>query len=170
LKSWRKNVGYVSQDIFLLNDTIANNINFYNKKISQSEIEEAAKKANIYDFIQSLPDKFNSEIGEKGVFLSMGQRQRIVIARTLVRKPKILILDEATSALDSESEIKIQKVIENLKGEITVIAIAHRLSTVVNSDKILVLEDGLIKEQGKPEVLLKDKESYFYKVYNIRGK
>jgi ABC-type multidrug transport system fused ATPase/permease subunit len=170
LKSWRKNVGYVSQDIFLLNDTIANNINFYNKKISQAEIEEATQKANIYDFIQSLPDKFNSEIGEKGVLLSMGQRQRIVIARTLVRKPKILILDEATSALDSESEVKIQKVIENLKGEITVIAIAHRLSTVVNSDKILVLEDGLIKEQGKPQELLKNKESYFYKVYNIRGK
>jgi ABC-type multidrug transport system fused ATPase/permease subunit len=170
LKDWRQNVGYVSQDIFLLNDTIANNINFYNKKITKKEIEKAAKDANIYDFIKTLPDGFNSEIGEKGMFLSMGQRQRISIARTLVRKPKILILDEATSALDSESEIRIQKVIENLKGKITVIAIAHRLSTLVNSDKLLVLENGRIKEQGTPNELLKNKKSYFYKVYNIRDK
>lgn len=169
LKEWRHSIGYVSQDIFLLNDTIANNIKFYDNDITEKEIERATKDANIYDFIQTLPNKFNSEIGEKGVLLSMGQRQRIVIARTLVRKPAILILDEATSALDSESEIKIQKVIENLKGKITVIAIAHRLSTVINSDKILVLENGGIVEQGEPQKLLKDKGSYFYKVYNIRN-
>jgi ABC-type multidrug transport system fused ATPase/permease subunit len=100
--------------------------------------------------------------------LSAGQRQRIIIARVLVRNPKLLILDEATSALDNESEIQIQKVIDDLRGKLTVFVIAHRLSTIINSDKLIVLEDGKIKEEGKPEELLKDKDSYFYKVYNIR--
>lgn len=169
LKKWREKVGYVSQDIFLLNDTIANNIKFYNHNITKKEIEEAAKQANIYNFIQTLPNKFDTNIGENGALISMGQRQRVVIARILARKPEILILDEATSALDSESEIKIQKVIENLKGKITVIAIAHRLSTIVNSDKLLVLSDGHVSEQGKPMQLLKNKNTYFYKIYNIRN-
>lgn len=167
-KEWGKNVGYVSQDIFLKNDTIANNIKFYDDSISDEDMKEAAKMANIYEFIESCPDKFNSMIGERGIILSAGQRQRIVIARILVRKPKLLILDEATSALDNESEIKIQKVIENIKGRVTVLAIAHRLSTVINSDKLLVLSGGAIIEDGKPGDLLKTKESYFYKVYNIR--
>lgn len=168
LKEWRKNVGYVSQDIFLKNDTIANNIKFYDNSISQKEIEEAARMANIYDFIQSLPDKFNTVIGERGVLLSGGQKQRVVIARVLAKKPKFLILDEATSALDNESEVKVQKVIENLKGKITVLVIAHRLSTIINSDRLLVLERGSIVEQGAPQELLKNKNSYFFKVYNIR--
>lgn len=168
LKEWRKNVGYVSQDIFLVNDTIANNIRFYDNSISDNEIEKAAKMANIYDFIESCPEKFFTVIGERGIMLSVGQRQRIVIARILARDPKILILDEATSALDNESEAKIQKVVENLKGMMTVLVIAHRLSTLRNSDKLVVLADGNIVEQGSPSELLKNKESYFSKVYNIR--
>ena len=168
INEWRKNIGYVSQDIFLKNDTIANNIKFYNDSISDKEMKEAAKMANIYDFIQACPDKFATAIGERGLLLSAGQRQRIVIARILARRPKILILDEATSALDNESEVQIQEVIENLKNKVTVLLIAHRLSTVMNCDKLLVLQNGEIKEQGSPEELLKDEKSYFYKVSNIR--
>lgn len=169
LKEWRKSIGYVSQDIFLMNDTIANNIRFYDDQITDRDIEEAARMANIYDFIQDLPEKFSTILGERGIRLSVGQRQRIVLARILARKPKILVLDEATSALDNESEIKIQKVIENLKGRVTVLVIAHRLSTVLDSDNLLVLEGGKIIEQGRPGELLKDKDSYFYKMYNIRN-
>jgi len=168
IKQWRKNIGYIPQDIFLMNDTITNNIRFYDDTISDEEIKQAAKKANIYDFIQTLPKKFSAVVGERGVLFSAGQRQRIVIARILARNPKLLILDEATSALDNESEMRIQKVIENLRGKITVLMIAHRLSTVINCDKLLVLEGGKIIEQGVPNELLKDKKSYFYKIYNIR--
>lgn len=168
VKDWRKNVGYVSQDIFLFNDTIENNIRFYVDFINDEDIKEAAKRANIYDFIESQPDGFKTMVGERGIRLSGGQRQRIVLARALVRKPQILILDEATSALDNESEILVQKAIKELKGRITVIAIAHRLSTVIHSDKLIVLENGGITEEGIPQELLKDKESYFSKVYNLR--
>ncbi len=169
VNEWRKNIGYVSQDIFLKNDTIANNIKFYNDLITDEEMEAAAKMANIYDFIQDCPNKFETIIGERGLLLSAGQRQRIVIARILTRKPKFLILDEATSALDNESEMQIQQVIENLKNKITVLLIAHRLSTVMNCAKLLILQNGEIKEQGSPQELLADKESYFYKVNNIRN-
>ena len=169
IKEWRKNIGYVSQDIFLKNDTIANNIKFYNDSISDKEMAAAAKMANIYDFIQSCPDKFATAIGERGMMLSVGQRQRIVIARILARQPKILILDEATSALDNESELQIQRVIENLKNKVTVLLIAHRLSTVMNCTKLIVLQDGKISEQGTPQELLAKEESYFYKVNNIRN-
>ncbi|MFH1326439.1 MAG: ABC transporter ATP-binding protein [Candidatus Falkowbacteria bacterium] len=168
MKEWRNSIGYVSQDIFLLNDTIANNIKFYDNSIFEKDIIKAAKMANIYDFIQSCSDGLATVIGERGVMLSAGQRQRIIIARILARQPKFLILDEATSALDNESEIQIQKVIENLKGKVTVLAIAHRLSTVINSSKLLVLDNGKIIEQGTSQKLLKDKESYFAKVYNLR--
>lgn len=167
MREWRKNVGYVSQDIFLMNDTIANNIKFYDDALAQKDIERAAKMANIYEFIKTCPNGFDTVIGERGIMLSGGQRQRIIIARVLARNPKILILDEATSALDNESEAKIQKVIENLKGKITVLAVAHRLSTLRNSNKLIVLDKGKIVEQGSPSKLLKEKDSYFYKMYNI---
>lgn len=169
ISNWRKSIGYVSQDIFLMNDSITNNIKFYNPGLTQKEIEEYAKMANIYGFIKSLPEQFETIIGERGILLSAGQRQRIIIARVLARRPELLILDEATSALDNESEIEIQKLIEGLKGKITVLAIAHRLSTVINSDRLVVLEDGKITESGPPQKLLKDKESYFAKVYNLRA-
>lgn len=166
IKEWRKMIGYVSQDIFLINDSIENNIKFYNDSISREKITEAAKMANIYDFIQTLPGNFSAPVGERGVFLSAGQRQRIILARVLARSPKLLILDEATSALDNESEALIQSAIKNLKGKITVLAIAHRISTVLHSDKIIAIENGTIVEQGKPEELLKDKNSYFYRIYS----
>ena len=152
----------------LMNDTIANNIRFYNNSITDKDIESAAKAANIYEFIMKCPDGFNTAVGERGVMLSGGEKQRIIIARVLARKPKLLILDEATSSLDNESEIKIKQAINNLKGKITVFVIAHRLSTIINSDRLLVLENGKIIEEGSPNELLKDKKSYFSKVYNIR--
>lgn len=168
LKEWRNNVGYVSQDIFLINDTLENNIRFYNESLSKQDIIEATKMANIYDFIQKQPQGFDTVVGERGIKLSGGQRQRIVLARTLARHPQILILDEATSALDSESEVSIQQAIEKIKGEVTVIAIAHRLSTVINSDRLVVIEDGRVIESGTPKDLLEDKKSYFFKAYNLR--
>lgn len=167
LKKWRDNIGYVSQDVFLINDTIANNIKFFDKTISKKDIENAAKMANIYDFIQQCPDGLNTVVGDRGIMLSGGQRQRIAIARVLARNIKILILDEATSALDNESEAKIKKVIENLKGKITVFVVAHRLTTIMNVDKLIILEKGKITEQGKPSDLLSDKNSYFYKSANM---
>ncbi len=166
LSDWRKNVGYVPQDAFLINDTIKANINFYNHSVGHNEILSASKMANIYSFIQELPDKFDTQAGERGVKLSGGQKQRIALARALARKPSILILDEATSALDNESETLIQEAINNLKGRITVIIIAHRLSTIMNADSLIVLENGKIVDTGTPEELMKDKNSYLYKSYH----
>ena len=168
LREWRTNVGYVSQDVFLSNDSIENNIRFYNDTIRTEDIEEAARLANIDEFIRSQPNGYKTIVGERGLKLSGGQRQRIALARVLARHPQILILDEATSALDSESEILIQKAIESLRGKLTVIAIAHRLSTVLGSDRIIALEAGKVVEEGSPQELLKDKESYFSKVYNLK--
>jgi len=166
LESWHKNVGYVSQDVFLLNDTIEANIRFYSNLVSQDDIITASKMANIYDFIEELPNKFNTQVGERGVKLSGGQKQRIALARALARKPSILILDEATSALDNESEALIQKAINDLKGKITILVIAHRLSTVMNSDTIVVLDNGKIIETGTPQELIKNQDSYLYRSYH----
>jgi len=128
---------------------------------------EAAKMANVYDIVQEQPDKFSAMVGERGVKFSVGQRQRIVLARILARKPKLLILDEATSALDNESEALIQNTLTGLREKMTIFIIAHRLSTVMNCDRLIALENGSVIEQGAPEELLKDENSYFYKTYNI---
>ncbi|OHA78489.1 MAG: hypothetical protein A2V96_02565 [Candidatus Yonathbacteria bacterium RBG_16_43_6] len=166
LREWRSHIGYVSQDIFLVNETIRHNIQFYENTLSQEDIERAAKQAHIYDFIVGLPEGFDTIVGDKGVMLSVGQRQRIALARVLARRPEILVLDEATSALDNESELLVQKAINELHGTVTVFIIAHRLSTIMNVDKLLVLREGMIEEEGKPQDLLQDKDSYFYKVNN----
>ncbi|KKS00018.1 MAG: ABC transporter related protein [Candidatus Magasanikbacteria bacterium GW2011_GWC2_41_17] len=169
LKDWRKHIGYVSQDIFLMNDTIENNIKFYDETVKEEDMIVAAKMANIFDFIECQPQRFFTMIGERGVKLSGGERQRIILARILARHPEILVLDEATSALDNESEAAIQKAIENLKGEITVLVIAHRLSTIMNADRLLVIENGRIIEEGSPQKLLENKGSYYHRVYNIKN-
>ncbi|MBU0660598.1 ABC transporter ATP-binding protein/permease [Patescibacteria group bacterium] len=169
MKKWRNNIGYVSQDMFLKNDSILNNIIFYDDTITKKDAIAAAKKAYIYDFIMQCEQDFDTMIGERGIALSVGQRQRIVIARMLARKPKILIFDEATSALDNESEQYIQHVINDLKGKVTVIMIAHRLSTVRDVDNIFVLDKGSIIESGHPDVLLQDKQSYFSTLYNMKN-
>ncbi|PIT86861.1 MAG: hypothetical protein COU33_00850 [Candidatus Magasanikbacteria bacterium CG10_big_fil_rev_8_21_14_0_10_43_6] len=164
LSDWRSNIGYMSQDMFLINDTILNNIIFFDEKITRADAEKAAQKACIYEFISTCADGMETLVGERGISLSVGQRQRIVIARILARNPSILILDEATSALDAESEMRVQEVIHALKGEVTVILVAHRLSTVKKADTILVLAEGVIVEQGVPSELLKDETSYFYRM------
>lgn len=168
MEDWRRNIAYVSQDVFILNDTVFNNIKFFDKSITREDAEKAAKMAYIYDFIHTLPNKFDTIVGEHGNLLSAGQRQRIALARALARKPKILLLDEATSSLDNESEQQINNAIENLKGSVTILVIAHRLSTVRNTDKLFVLDEGKIVEEGNPHELLKDKDTYFYKTYDLR--
>lgn len=170
LKEWKKNIGYVPQDNFFINDTVENNIRFYDDSISEEDIITASKTADIYETIRNMPNKFKTVIGERGIELSGGQRQRIALARALARKPNILILDEATSSLDNESEAFIQKAISDLRGKTTIIIIAHRLSTVMNSDKIIALKNGKIIEQGSPDELLKNEGSYFYKTYNTGTK
>jgi ABC-type multidrug transport system fused ATPase/permease subunit len=161
LNEWRKRIGYVAQDAFLVNDTIEENIRFYYPELSTEDIIAAAKQANIYDFIVELPEGFNTMVGDRGVMLSGGQRQRIVLARALARRPDLLILDEATSALDAESERLIQEAIRNLSGTVTVFIIAHRLSTIEHADTILVIKEGRICEQGSPAELRKNPHSYF---------
>lgn len=165
---WRRRVGYVAQEPFLLNTTIRENIKFYDDSISDQDIMEAAKQAYIYDFVSSLPQGLDSSVGERGVLFSAGQRQRIALARVLARHPEILILDEATSALDNESEFAIQQAIRALKGRITVFTIAHRLSTILDADRLLILAEGKIVEEGHPKDLLNDPESLFSKVYNLK--
>lgn len=165
ISNWRRNMGYVSQDMFLLNDTIANNIRFYNTELKDTDIKEAAKLANCLEFVEKLPHGFETVIGDRGIMLSAGQRQRIILARVLARRPEVLILDEATSALDNESERLVQEAIEGLKNKITVFIIAHRLSTVMNVETLLVIQDGKIAEKGAPQELLADPDSYFSRMY-----
>jgi len=164
LDVWRNHIGYVSQDVFLLNSTIEDNIRFYHPTVTGDDIENAAKQANIYDFIRGLPEGFSTMTGDRGVMLSGGQRQRVALARALVRSPVFLILDEATSALDHESEKLIHESIRALHGKMTVLIIAHRPSTVAEADTILVLSHGHIVEQGSPQTLLHNHDSYFYKM------
>lgn len=167
LRDWRRHVGYVSQDVYLKNVSIRDNIRFYDENITDETIIESARKSYILDFIQSLPQGFETVVGERGVRLSGGQKQRIVLARALARKSEILILDEATSVLDNEAEVLIRKAIESLRGSITMIIIAHRIPAVIQADNLVVIKDGRIIEQGIPRELLKDTASYFYKVREL---
>jgi subfamily B ATP-binding cassette protein MsbA len=166
LHSLRSLMGIVTQDTFLFNDTVAANIS-YGLEIDQDIVEEAAKAANAHDFIMKLPEGYNSQIGENGISLSGGQRQRIAIARALIKNPPILILDEATSSLDTESEKNVQEAIEQLMKNRTVIVIAHRLSTINNADKIIVLDQGQIIDQGSHEELI-EKNSLYKELYNLQ--
>jgi ATP-binding cassette, subfamily B, bacterial MsbA len=154
LKSLRRLIGLVTQETFLFNDTVANNISYGTSGASHAAIEEAAVRAYAHDFIVKMPQGYDTVIGERGVRLSGGQRQRLAIARAILRNPPILILDEATSALDTESERMVQAAINDLMHSRTVLAIAHRLSTISNCDRIIVLEQGRIVEQGTHEQLL----------------
>ena len=160
ISSLRSLMGIVTQETFLFDDTVKANIAYGLDGISEKEIEDAAKAANADEFIRELPDGYSTIIGERGVSLSGGQKQRIAIARAIVKNPPILILDEATSSLDSESEKNVQSAIEHLMSHRTVIVIAHRLSTVHNADKILVLENGQIVQEGKHEDLVNTEGLY----------
>jgi subfamily B ATP-binding cassette protein MsbA len=154
VKSLRDRIGLVTQQTILFNDTVRNNIAYGNLKCSDQEVVEAAKAANAHDFIQRLPRGYDTIIGEQGVKLSGGERQRISIARALLKNAPILILDEATSSLDSDSEKEVQKALDELMKGRTVLVIAHRLSTVRNAHRIIVLSEGRIVEQGTHEELM----------------
>ena len=157
LNSLRRKIAIVSQDTFIFNNTIEYNIAYGTPEATKSMIMAAAKQANVWEFVQNLPEGFETNLGDRGVKLSGGQRQRIAIARAILRNPDILILDEATSALDSITEKLIQESLEKLTLGKTVIAIAHRLSTITNADKVVVIEQGRIVEQGKYQELLGNK-------------
>lgn len=161
-ESWRNQVGYISQDTVIFDDTIANNITMWAStgEVDQEQIKAVAMQANILDFIESLPNGFQTRVGDRGIQLSGGQKQRIFIARELFRKPSILILDEATSSLDSKAEKFIQKSIENIQGTLTLIIIAHRISTLKNVDTIIVIEKGQIAQTGTYNEL-KEKSNAF---------
>ncbi len=166
-KSLRSNVGIVPQEAILFNDTIGYNISYGKDNATQDEIESAAKLANLYDFIESLPEKYETVVGERGIKLSGGQKQRLAIARVFITNPPIIVFDEATSQLDSESEKLIQDAFWKLAKGKTVIIIAHRLSTILKSDRIIVLKDGEIKEQGKHQELIELKGEYA-KLWNLQ--
>ena len=154
LESLRKNISLVSQETTLFDDTIKNNIKYANENVSDEEIYEAAKLSNSYDFIENLPNKFETIIGENGVRLSGGEKQRISIARAMIKKSEIILLDEATSSLDYETERKIQEALKLLVKNKTTIVIAHRLSTIQNSNNIYLIDSGKVMDSGKHEELL----------------
>jgi ATP-binding cassette subfamily B protein len=159
-KSLRSKIGMVPQDTVLFNETVAYNIRYGRPDASQAEIETASEMAQIGDFIRRLPDGFKTEVGERGLKLSGGEKQRVAIARTLLKAPPILILDEATSALDTQTEREIQAALDEVSRNRTTVVIAHRLSTVVSADEILVLREGEVAERGTHKQLLKLKGLY----------
>jgi len=158
--SVRKALGIVPQDTVLFNDTIGYNIGYAKPGASQSEIEQAAKDAQVHDFIAGLPAGYDTVVGERGLKLSGGEKQRVAIARTLLKNPAILILDEATSALDSATERDIQTALDRIATDRTTMVIAHRLSTIIGADQILVIDDGRIRERGTHEELLRAEGLY----------
>lgn len=160
LTSFVNMIATVSQDTFLFNNSIKYNISYGMQNISMDNIIKAAKNANAHNFIKEMPNQYDTLVGEKGVLLSGGQKQRLSIARAILKNPVILLLDEATSALDTESETLVQEALQNLMHNRTTIVVAHRLSTIVNADKIAVLEDGIIKEIGKHSDLLQNNSIY----------
>ncbi len=171
INSLRRNISIVSQDTSLFDDTIKNNLIYANNEVNDEEIIEAARLSNSLDFINNLPQKFDTVIGENGFRLSGGEKQRLSIARAILKKSKIILLDEATSSLDSETEAKIQKAIEFLIKDKTTIVIAHRLSTVLNANKIYVINDGKITESGNHKELINDSKIYksFYEKQIIKN-
>jgi ATP-binding cassette, subfamily B, multidrug efflux pump len=166
LSSLRKQIAVVLQDVFLFADTIFNNITLNNPEISRDQVIEAAKKIGVHKFIMSLPDNYDFNVKERGVMLSSGQRQLIAFLRAYTANPSILILDEATSSIDTYSEELIQKATETITKGRTSIVIAHRLATIVNADKIVVMNDGLVVEEGTHQELLKKKEGYYKNLYD----
>ena len=168
LKNLRSQISLVSQDIFLFADSIYNNISLFNKEISDKDVESAAKEIGILDFINNLPGGFNYNVKERGVMLSEGQRQLISFLRAYVSNPKILILDEATSSIDSRTEQLIQYATNKIIEGKTSIIIAHRLSTILNADKILYLDNGMIKEFGSHKELIKIDNGYYKKLFEYQ--
>ncbi|MDP7239029.1 MAG: ATP-binding cassette domain-containing protein, partial [Candidatus Latescibacteria bacterium] len=160
IESLREQIGIVLQESVLFDETIRNNIAYGKMDASDGEVEHAAQVANIHDYIISLPDGYGTRLGDEGMILSGGQKQRIAIARAIVADPRILIMDEATSALDSESESLIQEALKNVRKNRTSFVIAHRFSTILDADLIVVMDQGKIIETGTHENLLQRKLLY----------
>ncbi|MBB5539344.1 ABC transporter ATP-binding protein [Rhizobium giardinii] len=168
-QSLRNGLAYVSQQPYLFEGSIRDNIRYGRPEATDAEVEEAARLAYAHDFIRAQPQGYDTPVGENGVTLSGGQRQRLSIARALVRQAPILLLDEATSALDTESEAAVQKALDHAMSGRTVVVIAHRLSTVVNADKIIVMKDGLVVEEGTHEALAKRSDGLYARLHNLQG-
>ncbi|MCX7632729.1 MAG: ATP-binding cassette domain-containing protein, partial [Turneriella sp.] len=167
LADLRAAIGMVTQEIFLFNGTVRQNIAYGRSDVPLEEIQRAAALAHADEFIRALPQGYDTPIGERGLMLSGGQRQRLSIARAILKNPQILILDEATSALDTESERLVQRALEKLMKDRTVFIIAHRLSTIYSADLILVLHKGRIVEKGTHRQLLQ-KKGYYKKLYDLQ--
>ena len=167
MKSLRHQIAVVSQNVILFNDSVRNNIAYGSLDSSREAVEEAARAAYAHDFIMAMPNGYDSVIGESGLRLSGGQRQRLAMARALLKNAPILILDEATSSLDTESELAVQKALENLMRGRTTFVIAHRLSTVRNAHRIIVIADGRIVEEGNHETLLA-LEGEYHRLYELQ--
>ena len=162
-----RNIGIVQQDVFLFNGSIRDNILYGKLDATDAEVEEAARRANIHDWVMTLEHGYDTEIGERGVRLSGGQKQRISIARVFLKNPAILILDEATSALDNTTEILIQQALDDLCRGRTTIVVAHRLSTIRNADMIAVISDGKVTEQGTHDELM-EKNGLYAGLYRLQ--
>ena len=169
LEDLRKYLSIVLQDVFLFSDSIFNNITLYNKDITEKQVIEAAKKVGAHRFISKLPGGYNYDVKERGAMLSVGQRQLISFIRAYVHQTEVLILDEATSSIDSESEEMIKHATSVLTKDRTSIIVAHRLSTIKNADKILVIDKGEIVEEGNHQELL-NKNSFYKKLYDFQFK
>lgn len=169
-QSLRSGIAYVSQQPYLFEGSIRDNIRYGRPEATDAEIEEAARLAYAHDFILTQPQGYDTPVGENGVTMSGGQRQRLSIARALVRNAPLLLLDEATSSLDTESEAAVQKALDEAMHGRTVIVIAHRLSTVVNADKIIVMKDGLVVEEGRHEDLARRQDGLYARLHNLQGK
>jgi subfamily B ATP-binding cassette protein MsbA len=171
LSAWRKKIGYVSQDTFLFNATIRENISLWNESFSDSQVESAAKLAQLHDFVAGLPEGYDTPVGDRGLRLSGGQCQRIAIARAVLMKPAMLVLDEATSALDNLTEKAVYAAMSALRSDAIVLAVAHRLSTIRDADQIVVLESGHIVEAGTHTALIQEGGSYsrLYESESVHG-
>ena len=170
MESLRNSIGIVQQEVFLFSGSFYDNILYGKLNATKKEVIEAAKKANIYDYIMSLPNGFDTEIGERGIRLSGGQKQRLSIARAFLKNPSILILDEATSALDNVTEVLIQEALNTLKEGRTTIVVAHRLSTIKNANEILVVANGKIMEKGSHNQLIRKPKSIYKNLYKSQFK
>ena len=163
----RNNMSYISQNPYIFNLSIRDNLLLVKDNVTEKEMIKACKTAQLHDFIMSLPNGYDTIIGEGGVILSGGERQRLAIARALIKKTEIILFDEATSALDNETQEKIRDAINNLKGKYTILIIAHRLSTIVNSDRIIMIDKGKIITSGTHQELINTSKEY-YKLYHAK--
>lgn len=167
--AWRKKIGYVPQETYLFNDTIRNNLKVANPDANEKMLIESLKLASADEFVLKLPNTLDTLVGDRGVLLSGGERQRLALARAILRKPSLLIMDEATSNLDSENETRILNAIDNLHGDMTILMIAHRLSTIRKADKIYLIEDGQVIEEGDWDSLLRREKGRFKGLYDAQS-